>query len=131
MNDTTFDIKYDDAALTLSEALAVARYKLLRNKDPVGAKEELAMHFIQEWSECFGSQTAFQQEITILAQLPKIYINIPAIKSEFQMIEEENKRLRLENLTLHERLKDLEELLNGIAKEVDKSTEGQTLIQSK
>lgn len=65
-----------------------------------------------------------------MAQLPRIYINIPAVKSEFQMIEEENKRLRLENLTLHERLKDLEELLNGIKEEVDQSTEGQALIQS-
>ena len=62
MNDITFDIKYEDETsdLTLSEALAIARYKLLRNKEPVGEKEELAMHLIQEWSDHFGAQTAFQ-----------------------------------------------------------------------
>jgi hypothetical protein len=60
MNDTTLDEYYEDAEMTLTEAIAVARYKLLRNKEPVGPKEELAMHFIQEWSEHFGSQTAFQ-----------------------------------------------------------------------
>lgn len=46
MNDTQLDDYYKDATLTLTEALAVVRYKVLNNKEPVGPKEELAMHFI-------------------------------------------------------------------------------------
>ena len=48
-----------------------------------------------------------------MAQLPRLYINVSDIKSEFNMLKAENQRLELDNLTLEQRIKEMEELLNN------------------
>lgn len=59
-----------------------------------------------------------------MAQLNRRYINFKEIYDEFERLNEIVDRLSKENLKLRERINEMEELLNGIAKEVDKSSEG-------
>lgn len=59
-----------------------------------------------------------------MAKLPLRFINISEVQHQILELQDENQQLK-------QRLKDMEELLNGIKKEVDKGSETETLFPSK
>ena len=58
MDDTTLDEYYADQGMTLTEVLAVVKYKIANHIPMTTAREELCEEFLLTWSDSFGCETA-------------------------------------------------------------------------
>lgn len=58
MEDTTNNKYYADQGMTLTDVLAVVKYKIANRIPMTTAREELCEEFLLTWADSFGYETA-------------------------------------------------------------------------